>query len=166
MALRNLGRPEQAEAALRQAVELDPSPKNVVAIAFALGLLERYDEALALDEDAIRQNPSNPYAFANKGSHLAKKALRDDAAGALVDEAADAFKRAVELAPADPTIRRNYGIMLGEVGRYDAARVQLEAAHASRPEDVATLRSLGFVFTKLGEHERALEADTNAVELA
>ena len=46
VALEHLGRRDDAKAALLEAVSLDANPENRVAIAAALGLLERYDEAL------------------------------------------------------------------------------------------------------------------------
>jgi len=167
MVLENLGQPEQAEAALRQAAAQDPSkPDNVVAIAFALGLLGRYDEALVLDEQAIERDATRAFAFANKGTHLGRKAVGEQIDLELVDEADRAFAKAVELAPDDATIRRNYGVMLGEVGRYSEARRELQVALKLRPGDVATLRSLGFVSTKLGDHEGAFAADSQAARLA
>ena len=54
MALRNLDRAEEAAGALRRAVSVEPDPEKRFFIAFALGLLGRYDEALELDEQAIR----------------------------------------------------------------------------------------------------------------
>ena len=108
MALQNLGRGDDAEAALREAVSLDANAENRVAISFALGLLGRYDEALKHDEQAIRDNDRNAYAWANKGTHLAQKALRD--------EAVHAYDCAVERAPDDATILRNYGVALGDLG--------------------------------------------------
>jgi tetratricopeptide (TPR) repeat protein len=168
MALENLGEPEDAEAALRQAAAIEATPETIVAISFALGLLDRYDEALELDEQAIDQNPDNAYAFANKGAHLAKKALRDGNDG-LIEEADAAFQRAIRLAPHDATIRRNYGVMLGGIGKYEQALARLEEALELMPGSVATLRSLGFVHTKRGDpgdHERALELDLKAIAIA
>jgi tetratricopeptide (TPR) repeat protein len=168
MVLENLGQPEQANAALRQAAAQDPSKRdNIIAIAFALGLLGRYDEALVLDEQAIELDPTRAFAFANKGTHLGRKAVGgEEIDQELVDQADAAFAKAVELAPDDATIRRNYGVMLGEVGRYADARRELQAALELRRGDVATLRSLGFVSTQLDDHEAAFEADSEAARLA
>jgi tetratricopeptide (TPR) repeat protein len=158
MALENLGRGEEAEAALREAVSLDANPGNRVAIAFANGALGRYDKALEQDEQAIRENDGNAYAWASKGLHLAQKGLGDDAVSA--------FECALKRAPGDATILRNYGVALGDLGRFRDARSKLEDALAKRPNDIAALRSLGFVFTNLGDHDRALEHDAKAVDLA
>ena len=169
MALENLGRAEEAEAALRRAASIDPEPEKRVAIAFALGLLGRYDEALALDEQAIRDNERNPWAWTNKGLHLAKKAeaMDDDAEKSkAIASVRDAFDHAVAVAPSDPTVLRNYGVALGQLELYDDAHQKLEEAVRQRPNDVATLRSLGFVLTKLGRDAGALEYDSKAAELA
>ena len=115
MALENLGRTEEAAAALRRAASIDPDPEKCVAIAFALGLLGRYDEALALDEQAIRDGEGNPWASTNKGLHLAKKAETMDDGPERREAIAGvhrAFERAVAAAPSDPTILRNYGVAL------------------------------------------------------
>jgi tetratricopeptide (TPR) repeat protein len=169
MALDNLGRGDEAAGALRRAASLDAEPGNRVAIAFALGLLGRYDEALALDEQAIQDDEANPWAWANKGLHLAKtaEAIRDPAKRAeAIDAVRRAFERAVAAAPSDATILRNYGVALGGLELYEDARGRLEEALAKNPNDVATLRSLGFVLTELEEDESALVKDTEAVELA
>jgi tetratricopeptide (TPR) repeat protein len=158
MALENLGRGDEAEAALREAVSLEANPGNRVAIAYALGMLGRYDEALRHDEQAIRENDGNAHAWANKGMHLAQQGLEADAV--------DAFENALKRAPDDGTILRNYGVALGELGQFRKARSKLEEAVARRPDDVAALRSLGFVFTNLGDHCRALKYDARAVEFA
>ena len=170
VALEHLGRRDDAKAALLEAVSLDANPENRVAIAAALGLLERYDEALWHDEQAIREDDGNPYAWVNKGMHLAQKGLADDAVNAL--------ECAVERAPNNATILRIYGVVLGDLGLFREARSKLEEALDKRPDDAAALRSLGYVFTSLGDqaasnttlaedlHRQALEFDTRAVELA
>jgi tetratricopeptide (TPR) repeat protein len=169
MALENLGRAEEAAVALRRAASIDPEPEKRVAIAFALGLLGRYDEALALDEQAIRDDERSLWAWTNKGLHLAKKAeaMEDGAEKSeAIAAVCDAFDHAVAVAPSDPTVLRNYGVALGGLGLYDDARRRLEEALERSPNDVATLRSLGFVLTKLGQDAAALEHDSKAVELA
>lgn len=169
MALENLGRGDEAAGALRKAASLDAEPENRVAIAFALGLLGRYDEALALDDQAIQDDEANPWAWVNKGLHLAKKAeaIRDSAERVeAIDAVRRAFERAVAAAPSDATILRNYGVALGGLELYEDARGRLEEALAKNPNDVATLRSLGFVLTELEDDTSALVNDTKAVELA
>jgi tetratricopeptide (TPR) repeat protein len=169
MALENLGRTEEAEAALRRAASIDPEPKTCVAIAFALGLLGRYDEALALDEQAIRDSEGNPWAWTNKGLHLAKKAEKMDDGPERREAIAGvhrAFERAIAAAPSDPAVLRNYGVALGGLELYEDACERLEEALEKNQDDVATLRSLGFVLTKLHRDKSALEKDSRAAELA
>ena len=169
IALENLGRTEEADAALRRAASIEPSPEKRVAIAFALGLLGRYDEALSLDEQSIGEDERNPWALTNKGLHLAKKAeaMQDGAEKReAIAQVHEAFERAVAAAPFDPAILRNYGVALGGLGLYDEARQQLEQALEKNQDDVSTLRSLGFVLTKLHRDESALKWDSKAAELA
>ena len=170
MALRNLGLSEEADGALRRAVSVEPEPEKRFFIAFALGLLGRYEEALELDEQAIREDERNPWAWGNKGLHLAMAAKDKKAIGESRESMAaavrDAFEHAIAAAPSEPTTMRNYGIALGRLELYEDARKRLEEALERNPNDVATLRSLGFVLTKLGKDVGALEHDSKAAELA
>lgn len=165
MALENLGRLGEKQDALEHAAVLDPSDdaKEMVMVAFALGGLERYEEALAMDERATTIDPRNAAAWANKGHHLL--ACGRDAAKAI-----RAFDTALDHASADPkmlpTILRNYGIALVELDRERDALPLLERARQLDPTDFTICRSLGVVYTRLNDHGAALEHDAETVKLA
>jgi tetratricopeptide (TPR) repeat protein len=165
MALENLGRLDERRDALERACALEPMDANqMVMVGYALGGLERYTEALAMDERATDADPANAMAWANKGAHLAKCG-EEHAEGAV-----DAFENALERALHDgkilPTILRNYGIALVELGREADALPVLVRARKLDPNDFTIWRSLGTVYTRLGDHEAALEHDKQAVYLA
>ena len=165
MALENLGRLAERQEALERAAACEPDDvKEMVMVGFALGGLERYPDALAVDERAIQADPGNATAWANKGMHLVSYGHEH------ADAAEKAFETALDRAADDPkvlpTILRNFGVALVELGRPDDALPHLESARQLDPDDFTIWRSLGVVYTRLGEHEKALERDKESVRLA
>src|SRR4051794_5821286 len=125
MALENLGRLVERQEALEHAAALEPrDPKEMVMVGFALGGLERYREALAVEECAIRADPDNPTAWANKGMHIVN--CGHENANAAVQAFETALDRGADDPKVLPTILRNYGIALVELGRLEDALIHLE----------------------------------------
>ncbi|MBI5764835.1 MAG: tetratricopeptide repeat protein [Planctomycetes bacterium] len=96
--------------------------------------------------------------------------LHDLLAGDLLnqgklDEAIEIQKKAVELDPAFPVARHNYGTSLMNKGRLDEARVQFEEAIKLAPDYCLPYGNLGNILAMQKNVDKAIELMKKAVEL-
>ena len=82
-----------------------------------------------------------------------------------VDDAVEAFDRAVEMAPDDATMRRKYGEFLQRVGRIDAALVQYRSVLQQSPDDTGALQGAGLALSDLDQFDEARQHLQVALEL-
>ena len=114
------GHPEQALAALGEALEIRDGPELRYTLGSACYQLERHDEEAAHLEQAVRLDPSFAAAWRNLGAvHL----LLSDLAAAE-----RALKRAAALEPGSPTVHRHLGALYHRTGRQKLARKAFERA--------------------------------------
>lgn len=128
------GRFDEAEAAFRRAVELDPGfAGGYVNLAEVLRVSGHESEALRVFSDAIERIPGS--AELHYGQGLAWVRAR------RLPDAAEAFARARRLAPGDSHYALAYVLALESLGRIDRALHEAEALARLRPEDpvVSTL---------------------------
>ncbi len=120
---------ERAEAALRQALELDPA-RSAVRLNLAL-LLARTDQparALEAYRLVLARSPGHPVAW--NGAGLVLLGLR------RLDAARNAFSRAIDAKPAFAAAHYNLGSVLSQLGEHDDAlrettrALELESLHA------------------------------------
>ncbi len=119
----------EAAKLIARAIELAPAPpaEYHAQLARCLALLRREPEALAAAERALAAAES-------------RDALTLDTAGVVLARlgehvrAADAFGRAVRLAPENPSFQLNYASALRMIGRFAEARTAYEAAIAAAPK--------------------------------
>jgi TolB-like protein/class 3 adenylate cyclase/Tfp pilus assembly protein PilF len=129
----------EAERVSRLALSLDRNDARVLAFAgHALRfLVGRFEEGLALLDQAVRTDPNNAYAWAWRGA--AKNAI-GDAELAIKD-----LERALRLSPIDTMIFLPQGQMAISHylrGRYDEAASWAATALQSRPNHLTALRVL------------------------
>jgi tetratricopeptide (TPR) repeat protein len=137
------------------------------------GLLQKHSDLAAVHHrlgviEARRRN------FEAADKHL-QKALADEPENVelLVDagyccylqnryeEAEDLYRRGCQLARDNVALCNNYGILLGELGRFDEALVLFRQVN-SEPE---AHTNLGFVMTQIGDYENARKAFLLALSL-
>lgn len=82
-----------------------------------------------------------------------------------IDEALEIQKKAVELDPAFPTARQNYGTSLMHKGRLDEARAQFEEAIKLAPAYCLPYANLGNIYATQKNFDKAIELMKKAVEL-
>ncbi len=182
IALRAMGRLEEARQALERAVRLAP---NDYAPHYELGVLldaaSRPEHALASFERCAALRPG--FAPAHFAAGLAAYRLRDwtrasmhfsrvlDAdprnVEALVnlaqcraeqdrpDEAASLLQRAIELEPRAGSARYAMGWLLGRLGKREAALARYEEALLRNPDHVDALRMVGRHEVSRGNYARA-----------
>ena len=181
VALRRLGRLDEAVAALRQAIRLAPGRAAAHAdLGHALAGLGRLAEAAAAFHEAARRDPGDADAHANLGAALLGLNRFGEAAAACaeavrlapghanahanlgfalagldrLDEAVAACAEAIRLAPGHANAHANLGFALIGLARFEEAIVTLEAAIALDPGHAQAHRSLALVLLLLARFER------------
>ncbi|KAJ9456821.1 UDP-N-acetylglucosamine--peptide N-acetylglucosaminyltransferase [Diplonema papillatum] len=119
--LRSLGRLEEAESALRNAVSFDPT---AVVEHFNLGDvlddLGRHEAAVWSFDRAIALDPNYGAAYMNKGVALDNLSRYEDAIAA--------YQTAADLLPTEPLIPFNIGVSLAQLDRHDEAVASFDVA--------------------------------------
>ncbi len=157
-ALEGLGRTEEAEATLREAVTSFPDRWSCHQW---LGLLHfrqsRYDAATAAWSEALRLSPGNARTLANLGAAHFQ-------AGHL-EEAVAACRRSIAAQP-NPRAYANLGTALTYLGRHEEAVETFERAVALSPGDPEAWGNLGSAARLApGREARAREATERAIAL-
>jgi tetratricopeptide (TPR) repeat protein len=159
LALRAQGKPVEAIAAFRRAIELDPEQ---VLFHFNLGATSqecgRLDEAIEAYRQAIRVKPGFAEAYANLGG-----ALRDRG---KPDEALTVLRQAIKLKPALAQAYANLGAALNDQGKIAEAVSASRHAIALKPDFDVPLGNLGSALMELGQLSESRAALERAVQLA
>lgn len=160
--LTNIEEYEEAEAALREAIRLEP--RYVWAWA-RLGwllhwVLGRHDEKTEhVFRTVVELDPEYPIGWALLGSSLAEPSGR-------YEEAERAYQRTVQIDPSLGWAWFNLGIMLENLQRYEEAeRAYRRAIDIDPPEALMWARLGDLLYEKLERHEEAMAAYRTAVEI-
>jgi tetratricopeptide (TPR) repeat protein len=155
--LLRVGRPEEALAEARIAVELDPiSPWAAQFQALMLYYLRRYDEAAAQLHKALAQDPSSGILHHALG-------LVDMARPATWAQGVAETERARELLEGDPWVTGQLGYAYALAGRKAEARAILRQLETGSGGTVRAL-PVARVYTGLGDREQAFSWLRKAVD--
>jgi tetratricopeptide (TPR) repeat protein len=157
---------DDAEEALRQALDLEPESLSVL---FQLGaVLERsgrYDEAEAVFREALRLEPDSAPVLNYLGYMNADRNIR-------VLEALELIQKAVDLDPGSPAYRDSLGWALFRLNRLEAAEEAVRVALERDGNNAVILDHLGDILSKRGRvaeallyWQRALEGEDDESEL-
>lgn len=151
--------PEALEA-MERTVALDPS--HVEALAHKGELLRlignRGDEAVATLEEALRLKPDYAWALVVYGETLHTMNR--------LSEAADAFRRAIELNASVPQWHYRWGEVLRLLGRHEEALARFDRAIELGATDATTISRRGEVLRLLSRYDEALAVFDQALSLA
>ena len=124
---------------------------------WALCKSERYEEAVAAFQDALREDPAFSSAYLGLG--VAYSGLgRHDAA-------VDALQQAIRLRPGQAEAHYNLGVALQRAGRLEEAAPALQKAVALEPDYAAAWSNLGWTYARVGAYGKALDAYRRALRL-
>jgi tetratricopeptide (TPR) repeat protein/DNA-binding transcriptional ArsR family regulator len=158
----DLNRPQEAEAAYREATRIDP--------AFAwpwhnLGnllqdRLARYDEAEAAYREAIRVDPASSMPWNGLGNLLQTHLAR-------YDEAEAAYREAIRIDPVSSVPWNGLGSLLADrLTRYDEAEAAYRTAIRIDPANVNPWNNLGDLLSNhLGRYDEAEAAYREAIRI-
>ncbi len=162
LALKALGRFEEAEAALRNAIALAPGAGPLVALGGVRRACGRHADALASYRDALAFDPGDGAAQDGIAHTTAELA----AGGRGHPEAMlTAYRRAFRLRPAAPFAAYNLGSTLQKAGESGAAITAYQAAAALDPAEPAVLSGLGVALLAAGRADRAASVLARVVRL-
>jgi predicted CXXCH cytochrome family protein len=146
---RRLGRPGEAEAALRSALRLAPDfVPALLQLADLLRAQGRDVEGEPLLETALHVAPDDPAALAALGLRRARQGRWPEALAFL--------ERAATLRPEVPRLAHAYAVTLHAAGQADRAIEVLETAHRRRPGDPEVLKALAAFLAERGDTAAAL----------
>jgi protein O-mannosyl-transferase len=152
------GKPDEAMALFRQAIDLQPAfslPYNSIAsLLLQKGLT---DEALPLLQEAITLRPDFPEAQENLGKVLL--------AQGRTAEALEHFQRSADLQPREAGAQYNFGRVLLQVGLPEDALDYLQKATALRPDFAEARYETGNAFEELGRFHEAIASYEKALDL-
>jgi TolB-like protein/Flp pilus assembly protein TadD len=146
---RDLNRTEEAVAAYRRAIELNPN--DAYPYVWLSGVLGRditgFDEAISLVERAYELDPRNVFVM---GTYAGQLAGRGDYEGALA-----IYRRSITLEPDSPRAYNNIAGLHGQFGRLDDA-VRARLAEIERaPESPGPYVNIAGSLLTLGDREAA-----------
>lgn len=139
---------------------IEQNPNSCLAYYYqgnALGLLERWEEAVISYSCAISINPELPWVHHNLGKALAKLAK--------LDEATSAFLSAIEIEPSSWLFYNSLGELLVEKGELSEAATYYQKAIEINHYSSWIYANLGFVRSKQGFLEDGIALYRQAIYL-
>lgn len=146
---------DEAIALLRRAQEMDPLAHRL-DVATTLLRAGRYVEAAVGAEGALAFEPDLDRAHATLGWALIKRGM--------VDKGIASLERAVEISPGTTQWIAQLGLAYGLTGQEGKAREILRRLEEKATHSYVSPYQLVFVYSGLGEHERALDLLERSVE--
>jgi tetratricopeptide (TPR) repeat protein len=144
-------RPSEAESLIRRAISSDKrSPLYYSNLGIALRNQQRFEEALAMYDKALRRKPDHLEAHVSRG--LTLLALRRTL------DAVAAFGAALELKSDFPAALKCRGDTFHDLRRWAEAVADYDRLLAITPGDVAALNNRGLALLELKRFDEALES--------
>ena len=145
----NRGLGERSAVALREAIALAPEDPRVVEAEFLQALHDSdMDRARGVARRAGELNVDEVGGMLFQGRlYLAEQRFQ---------EAAEAFKQALQQNPHNPSVRRLLGECQAQLGRLTEANTSLMRAHEARPRDIDTIKALTRVLVMQNRGREAL----------
>jgi tetratricopeptide (TPR) repeat protein len=157
-ALRTAGRPAEAVAAHRRALEINPEdPHSHNDLGAALRDLGQIDAAVAEYRRALCLDPRLAVAHSNLGSALWEAGQSE--------EAEASYRRAIELAPNVAAFHNNLGNVLLHLGRPAAAILSYGSALELKPATASTLSNLASALRDTAQLDAAAKTYRQALAL-
>lgn len=148
---------ERAVRVLQEARHRYPSaPQITYLLAIALREAKQSQAAVTTFEEALHESEASGQDVVDDRFYFEYGAAAEQAG--LYDKAAELFKRAIEIDPADAAQAYNYlGFMWADQNKHlDEAEDYIKRALAADPENGAYLDSLGWLHYRQGKYEQAL----------
>ncbi|HEY2586756.1 MAG TPA: tetratricopeptide repeat protein [Tepidisphaeraceae bacterium] len=154
--------PQEAESLARQSIAAQPDQGEAYnTLAIALLRQGRPDEAMVNYRKAIKNDPNQAAALASLGGMIAqssqKKNLPADERAALLSEAEQLCRRAVDVDPTFVNARLNLAQILTTEGRIPDAMPEAEAAVRMNPTNPNAQGFLGMLLVRSGRQAEGMD---------
>ena len=158
VALKGLGRLDDAVASYRRALEIKPDYVGALYnLGSALADLGRLDDAVASYRRALEIKPDFAEAHSNLGNTLMDLGRLDDAVAS--------YRRALEITPEFAEVHSNLGNALKDLGRLDDAVASYRRALEVKPNYAVAHNNLGSALKDLGQSGGAVASYRRALEI-
>ena len=158
IALKDLGRHEQAVASYDKAIEINPNHDDAWNNrGIALGELGKYEQALASYDKAIEINPNHDEAWYSRGFDLGELGRHEQALAS--------YDKAIEINPNNHRAWNNHGITLGELGRHEQELASYDKAIEINPNNHRAWSNRSLALGQLGKYEQAFASLDRAIKI-
>jgi tetratricopeptide (TPR) repeat protein len=157
-ALLNMGRFDEAEPHLINAVRINPTDTTAQTNLGKLFVKQRkLNEAVVCFNKLLarRQDSAEVHYYLAATQSMQKK----------YDEAIKHFAKTLELDPKYPDAHNKMGTILAAAGRFDEAIVHFNEALRTDPNQAEMYVNIGAAYNKLGKYDQAIQNWTRAIEL-
>ncbi len=187
-----IGKLDEAVAAYRKAIELDPKNTDAYSgLGYALSAQKKLDEAVAAYRKAIELDPKNTDAYSGLGYALSAQNKLDEAVAVYrkaieldpkyvyaynglgyalsaqnkLDEAVAAYRKAIELDPKNTYVYTNLGYALSAQNKLDEAVAAYRKAIELDPKNTDAYTNLGYALSAQNKLDEAVAVYRKAIEL-
>jgi len=149
-----------AETALRKAIDLDKNNSDALQkLGEVQGAEGNIDQALALYQQGIKDNPHNAGLYILSGEFYEKK--QD------WDRAKSMYQQALAVSPEHPLASNNLAyLMLQQGGNVDVALAMAQTARRGAPDSPSFADTLGWAYYQKGVYQSAITQFQEALHLA
>ena len=141
-------------------IVLAQNPQNVTALMYRALIFyndEKYPEAINVSDTILKVNQNNSFAWHIIGSSWGN--LGDQ------NKAVEAFKKAADLSPGDPTEYNVQGVAYARVGKFNEAVSALEKATQINSTYAVAWNNLGVTYRNMNKTDLAIDAFKKAIAL-
>ncbi len=155
---KELGRPNEAEASYRRALQINPDFAMAHSnLGITLHDMRRLGEAEASYRRALQINPN--FGAAHFGLGVTLQSM------GRLDEAEASFRRALQIKPDYFEAYRAFGVLLHDMGRLDEAEASFRRALQIKPDYADAHSNLGVTLQSMGRLDEAEASFRRALEL-
>jgi len=155
VALKELNRPDEAEAVLKKAMQYQMVFSVYGNLANLYYNQKRYAEAIDLTTKALQENQNNYVVWNNLGTYY--EAIGDKANAANADEHVfSLLQEQIKLDPRNVTMRSDIALQYAKRRRPVEAMANIYAALALQPTNPRALQTAGDVYFTLGDTAKAI----------
>jgi Flp pilus assembly protein TadD len=156
LALAQVGRFDEAEGRLLEAVRLRPNPRLLMNLGALYYLQERFEQAVEFFERSIAMGATDPMQYRDLGDGY-RQLRRKKQAMEAYRRGRDIAEEEVSRNPREAFARVQLGLICAELGDSRRAEFELSQALSLGPGNAAVVREAAIAYEALGRRDKAAE---------